>query len=145
VRDRNSLLAVLLACFLGGVAHAADTKQTEETFHRKATAGKEVRVVTYVKHHEDCSQKEPPTITVTSQPAHGHVSTRPGSVKTGPSRLGSVDCTGKRFDGISLWYQPDPGYTGTDQLRFDAFFSNGIVHDTAIIQVLAPGEAPVRP
>ncbi|QRY33289.1 MULTISPECIES: Ig-like domain-containing protein [unclassified Variovorax] len=127
--------AVLAALALCTVAHAQKGTPREHTWQRSTTAGQEVRIFTYVQQRSDCSQGPDPVVTIRTKPAHGTVSVRPGSVTVGPPRFGAVDCSGRTLSGQGIWFVPEPGFSGTDQFDYEVQFTNGVAHDTAMVEV----------
>jgi hypothetical protein len=50
-------------------------------------------------------------------------------------RQGEADCSGKTYQGLSVWYVPAPGFRGTDRFDWDVYGTNDQSHDSVVIQV----------
>lgn len=137
MRVARVLSALLAALALAPMAHAQNPKDTpqERTWRRSTTAGQEVRIFTYVQHRSDCSQGPDPRITIRTPPAHGTATVRPGTITIGPSRFGATDCSGRSLSGLGVWFVPEPGFRGTEQFDYEVQFTNGVAHDTAMVDV----------
>ena len=107
----------------------------EQTFRRSAAAGTDLRVFTYARWHDDCSPDAVPHVLLRTKPAHGTVTVRPGNSTVANVREGSPDCTGRTYQGISVWYLPSAGFLGVDQFDWDVTDSKATSHDTAIVEV----------
>ena len=131
------LMAIVLAApvALTQASHAQNAIERERTLRRTTTIGQEVRVFTYTEHRSDCSQGPQPSVKVLEPPAHGQVDIRQASVVQGRSRFGAVDCSGRTLLGQAIWYQPDASFTGTDSFDYEVQQGNGVVHDTAKVEV----------
>lgn len=132
---KATAVALLAALALPVVAHAQKSTPQEHTWRRSTTAGQEVRIFTYVQHRSDCTQGPDPAITIHTKPAHGTATVRPGTVTIGPSRFGAVDCSGRSLSGLGIWFVPEAGFSGTDQFDYEVQFTNGVAHDTAMVEV----------
>lgn len=128
-------MALLTAFALSPAVHAQKNTPQERTWRRNTQAGQEVRIFTYVQHRSDCSQGPDPRITLRTPPAHGTTAVRPDTVAIGPSRFGATDCSGRLLSGLGIWFVPEPGFSGSDQFDYDVQFTNGVAHDTAMIEV----------
>jgi len=106
----------------------------DQTFQRSVVAGQELRVFTYGRWHRDCTPRPPPQIVLRTAPAHGTVSLRPGPTTVTFIREGEPDCTGHTYEGLGVWYVPDPGYHGVDQFGWDVI-SDKTSHDAVVVQV----------
>ena len=63
---------------------------------------------------------------VLEQPKHGKITIENNTGFTNfPQSNPRVECNKRRSEGVAVIYQPEPGYTGTDSLNFDAIFPSG--------------------
>jgi hypothetical protein len=65
------------------------------------------------------------------------VSFRKASSVVSESRSGN--CVGYTLPGIAVWYAPEPGFVGSDRFDYDVFFTASELHETATVDVQAPG------
>jgi hypothetical protein len=123
--------ALVVAC----TAKAQDSP-SGLTFKQTTSQGREARIHTYTQQRPDCSALGLLSINITTPPAHGTVSLRPGSIVVGdPPRFGGPDCRGKRIEGLGVRYTPAPGYVGADQFDWNVSYTSGTGHDRAIVEV----------
>jgi hypothetical protein len=117
------------------LAAPASATMFEHTYQRHAAPGHEIRINVYMQHGRDCSPMRNPTIDVDTKPSHGMVSIRDYAGISSAPRIGAIDCTGKPLTGLAVYYTPDAGFTGTDQFDYSVAFSNGGLHDAAVVTV----------
>lgn len=131
--SKTIALRFALASFtILGVAASADANN----FQKSTSAGRAVLVRHYGSWDKDCRAKEAPQIEVTEAPSHGTVSTRANTSKITEVRLGGEQCLGHSVAGIAVYYTPQAGFRGIDNLGITAAFVDGkTVNDTATISV----------
>lgn len=124
---------VLLPVGIAG-AEAASTVEVD----RQTAEGREVRLSTEVSWDHQCQRQGTPLVTVVAPPSSGEISTRPASKTVQGNLVGSTSCTGMRMEGVGVFYAPQPGFRGSDHVRYDVRYPNGqTVHFAAHIQVKA--------
>lgn len=132
-----------LGCLSAGVllhvgfagAQAGSTVEVD----RRTTEGREVRLSTEVSWDHQCQRQGTPMVTVVAPPSSGEISTRPASKTVQGNLVGSTSCAGMRMEGVGVFYAPQPGFRGSDHVRYDVRFPNGqTIHFIAHIEVNAP-------
>jgi hypothetical protein len=99
------------------------------------SAGQEVKVGRYASWTVFCGPI-PITVITKNEPAHGKISIRAENwVMTGGQRLGTIDCTGKILQGVGVYYMPQPGFRGDDQVELTVPSGNGTMKDVIAIKV----------
>ena len=131
---RLMLASLALAATVASCA-APKTMPRDQTFQRSGPAGQELRIFTYAQWHKDCTPADPPRISLRTQPSHGSVSLRPDPTNATQVREGWVDCTGKTYPGIAIWYLPAADFHGVDQFDWDVIGLSTLSHDAVVVQV----------
>ena len=126
--------ALVLAAALGVAGSAA--AQTTVTRSETAAPGKSVRLAIVPNLKKDCTSGPMPEIRVSGAPKNGSLITKAGKIKT-PA---SYRCPNKEAAVQALFYQPNSGFTGTDEVTFEVKSSDGQVQtQTVKITVAASG------
>lgn len=127
-------LAVLLA---GSIAVAGPALAQSPASRSKTVApGKTVRLEIAPNLKKDCSPGPMPEFKVSGPPKNGSVITRVGKLKT-PA---SYRCPNKEAAVQALFYQPNTGFTGSDEVTFEVKGADGQVEtQTVKITVGAAG------
>jgi hypothetical protein len=74
----------------------------------------------------DCTSIGFATIRMIEQPKHGKITIENGTGFTNfPDSNPRVECNKRKSDGGVVVYEPNPGYTGTDSIEFNAIYSTG--------------------
>ena len=127
--------AILAALLVSAPAAAQTTLRADETFHRSAAAGQEMRVFTYGGYHRDCSPLPPPQAVLRTLPAHGSVSIRPAPAAIRMTREGGTPCIGITVPGTVVFYTPAAGFHGADQFDWTVTTVRATAHDAAVVDV----------
>lgn len=132
-----SPLAAILAgsLILAGPAFA----QTTVTRSKTVAPGKTVRIEIAPNLKKDCSPGPMPEFKVSGAPKNGSVITKVGKLKT-PA---SYRCPNKEAAVQALFYQPNNGFTGADEITFEVRSSDGQVQ-TQTIKITVEA-APAKP
>lgn len=120
---------------LGGCA--AEVAEAGVRAVRSATpAGVAVRVASFVRSDERCEQAGLAAATVTGAPLRGTLTVREAVLTTG-GRLysGSTNCRDRVIPGIELVYVPNPGFRGTDRMRYEVDAGEGPLRFVATVDV----------
>lgn len=119
-------LAALLA---GSMALAGPALAQAPTSRTKTVApGKTVRIEIAPNLKKDCSPGPMPEFKVSGPPKNGSVITKVGKLKT-PA---SYRCPNKEAAVQALFYQPNNGFTGTDEVTFEVKNSDGQVQTQTV-------------
>ncbi len=110
---------------LGMVALAAVASEPNLVVKKRTSPGHEVLVRGFAEFDAACRLKHVQAITITSQPGHGAVESRPGDVVIGPNWVGGGHCEGTSLKGVNVYYVLQAGYTGTDRFVMDVGYSSG--------------------
>ena len=114
--------AVLLALLVGtGGAQAQNAEILKTT-----PAGQPVKIRNHVKLSPGCGGGAP-EIDFAPSPAHGTIAIRPDRfVLTKGWVSGSLlECEGREVDGVAIWYTPQPGFHGVEQLAWTVSYGGG--------------------
>lgn len=118
----------------GAVCHAV-TPNYKENRSVSTAAGHEVKIGRYSTWGNFCEYRPTNVITKTA-PEHGTISTRLETyVSSGGARTGTIDCTGKTMQGVAVYYMPQAGFRGHDQVQLQVPSGNGTMSDTIGIDV----------
>ncbi len=100
------------------------------TYVVEVPAGTEHSLHAHASWSGNCMQRPDPAITVIDAPHNGTISVRHEPIVITDS-TGSK-CMGKTFDGSRVYYKPNDGFHGTEQVayRYDTGLSSGEVHVT---------------
>ncbi len=132
--DHWMLKAGSMIMILGILGCASEKTNYTSALNVSTTMGKQVRIKRYMEHDIFCAPSMP-TIIVTTLPAHGTFSTRQETGPAGVTRVGSVDCSGRILPGLALYYTPEPGFRGSDQMKYTVGITGRALHDSAAITV----------
>jgi len=92
-------------------------------------ADKTIQLAFLYSINPDCTSIGFATVRVVEQPKHGKITIENGTGFTSfPTSNPRAECNKRRSDGVTVIYQPEPGYTGTDSLDFDAVLASGTVN-----------------
>jgi hypothetical protein len=111
------------------------------TWQRFATAEREILLNSHSSIDADCRPFGRPMVTLLTPPAHGSISVREMPLTVGRlqrGRLGTKDCRGVHNVGIGVYYQPDPGFRGNDQVIYRVSFPSTIYFDDTIDIMVFP-------
>ncbi|MGH1570216.1 Ig-like domain-containing protein [Methylobacterium sp. P31] len=123
--DPRPLAALLAASLmLAGPALA----QAPATRSKTVAPGKTVRLEIAPNLKKDCSPGPMPEFKVSGPPKNGSVITKVGKVKT-PARY---RCPNKEAAVQALFYQPNSGFTGSDEVTFEVKSSDGQVQTQTV-------------
>lgn len=87
-------------------------------------AGRPARVFIFAGWEDNCAALPAPEVTVTSAPAKGDVTFRPGQETTiAASATGT--CAGRKATGTGVYYTARAGMGGTDRFAVEARLSSG--------------------
>lgn len=127
------VLCCLTACSGGPTAKSLITGSV--TWNRQTAPGTEVLVRPYGEFSKSCMPTGAPTILVYMPPEHGKVSIRPGFFLF--TRFGAevFYCSPGEYQGVGVFYKPDPGFVGTDDFRYEVEFGTVSQRATAVISV----------
>lgn len=118
-------------------AHAEEASPIQ--VNRHTTAGREVRLGTEVSWDGQCQRLGTPQVQVVGPPSSGTISLRPASKVVEGNLVGTTSCTGMRFEGVGIYYAPQPDFEGSDQVLYDVRFPNGsTLHFVAHVEVRPP-------
>jgi hypothetical protein len=133
---RASPVAALLLLATACTALAQDSRTIE--VNKRTTQGREVRLSTEVSWDHQCQRQGTPQVEVVGPPSSGTIDLRPASKVVEGSLVGSTSCSGIRFEGIGIYYTPQPSFEGTDRVLYDVRFPNGsTLHFVANVKVAA--------
>ncbi len=130
-------ILLVLTLFVAAPSAAQTVVPIEDTFHRVIAAGPEAAIKTYSSWSSStCAANPPPQIVLRSRPQHGTVVIRPGSSTIRQVREGKSDaCLGVTIPGTVVAYTPSPGFRGTDGFDYIITSTNGVYHDTVVLDV----------
>jgi hypothetical protein len=128
-------LPALDTAFVPAFAQDSKVMPREQTIHRTATAGAELRVFGYAAWNRSCQANPVPGVEILTPPAHGKIELRPGQATVAFIRKGEADCTGKVFPAEEVWYTPEAGYRGADKFDLHVINRTYASHDTYVIDV----------
>jgi hypothetical protein len=124
--------AVLVA---GGLALAGPALAQAPASRSKTVApGKTVRLEIAPNLKKDCSSGPMPEFKVSGPPKNGSVITKVGKLKT-PA---GYRCPNKEAAVQALFYQPNNGFTGSDEVTFEVKSSDGQVQSQTVKITVAP-------
>ena len=125
----------VLAGLIAPPLQAQPRDPSEVVTRQVSTAeGKLVLVRTYAMWRSDCTARGEPVVAITTPPQHGTSFVRPGISTIREYSGGSGDCVGRQVPGISVWYQPTPGYRGPDQFSLRINMTH-VLHDIIVVAV----------
>src|ERR1700750_530685 len=120
-------LRPLAALFAGSLLIAGPAMaQAQRT--KTVAPGKTVRLVIAPNLKKDCSPGPMPEFKVSGSPKNGSVITKVGKLKT-PA---SYRCPNKEAMVQALFYQPNGGFTGADEVTFEVRNADGQVQTQTI-------------
>ena len=127
-------ILLVLTVFVSAPVAAQTVVPIEDTLHRVLAAGQEAVIRNYSSWNSDtCAPNPPPQATLRSQPQHGTVTVRPGMSTIRLIREGKPQaCLGVTIPGT---YTPSPGFRGTEEFDYTITSTNGVYHDTAVLDV----------
>ena len=130
----------LAAILAGGLLLAGPASaQTTVTRSKTVAPGKTVRIEIAPNLKKDCSPGPMPEFKVSGAPKNGSVITKVGKLKT-PA---GYRCPNKEAAVQALFYQPNSGFTGADEITFEVRSSDGQVQtQTVKITVEAASAKP---
>jgi hypothetical protein len=99
------------------------TAQTSDTRTKTVAPGRTVRLEIAPNLKKDCTTGPMPEIRVSGSPKNGSVITKVSKLKT-PA---SFRCPNKEAAVQALFYQPNSGFTGSDDVTFEVKDSDGQV------------------
>ncbi len=113
---------------------AAPPPLVQRTFVVEASAGAEHVLHAHASWNGNCTQRPAPVITVIAPPANGTISVRREPIVITDST--SSKCLGMTFDGSRVYYKPNDGFRGTEQVayRYDTGLTSGEVHVTVNVR-----------
>jgi hypothetical protein len=124
--------------FAAGVASASFAKDV--TVQRTTEPGRPVEVWSHSSTRADCATKAP-AVTVIQQPANGTVAVSEGPRQLSGNKGDFAKCNGQTGYGAKIVYQPKPGYSGQDGLRYSVRYESG-TEMVVIAQVRVGAAAP---
>jgi hypothetical protein len=75
----------------------------------------------------DCSSIGLASVRVIGQPDHGNIAVENGTgYSTFPPENQRYECNKRKSEGISVVYEPHPGFTGADSITLDIIFPQGL-------------------
>lgn len=104
----------------------------DETRLSTTTVGKPVVVGHHSNTNNKCQITRTPNITVTTPPAHGEISTRPGAYTV--NKVGS-HCNGREVEGVLVVYTPAAGFTGDDKFIYNVSYGTSVQTNTVAVSV----------
>ena len=114
---------LMVALFFGVAGGPARPDERPIVVKRETTAGHDVRVRGFAEFDGNCARVPGQTVKVVDAPAHGRVDKRPEPVAIGPNWVGRANCEGKTLEGITVYYVPEAGFTGTDRFSIDVSYT----------------------
>jgi hypothetical protein len=121
---RGTLIA--FACSIVSVTCTDIAAAQEIKVSREAQSGVESRISWERGWDRDC-KTVPITVTVTQQPTNGTISVAQGTstIPESTPRSGSTgDCAGKTVTGNEVKYRSNPGFRGTDTVKYNLARNN---------------------
>ena len=123
-----------------GAAAPTDARATAvaprvvRTYVVETSAGTEHALHSHASWSNNCTQRPDPVITVIAAPANGTISVRHEPIVITESS--SSKCMGMTFDGSRVYYKPNDGFHGAEQVayRYDTGLSSGEVHVTVNVR-----------
>jgi hypothetical protein len=114
--------AVLLALLVGSGSALAENAVILKT----TEAGQPVKIRNHVKLSSGCGGGAP-EIDFTPNPAHGTISIRPDRFMLTKGWVSGtlMECEGRDVDGVAIWYTPQPGFHGVEQLAWTVSYGGG--------------------
>ena len=130
-------ILLVLTMFVSAPAVAQTVVPIEDTLHRVIAPGQEAVIRNYSSWNSStCAPNPPPQVMLRSQPQHGTVTIRPGMSTIRLIREGKTKaCLGVTIPGTVVAYTPSPGFRGTDEFDYSITSTNGVYHDTAVLDV----------
>jgi hypothetical protein len=93
-------------------------------------AGHRLRVEFLYAIEPDCSSMGETVVRILEPPLHGNVTIQNGQGFTSFARQNQrYDCNMRKSDGTFVFYDPEPGFTGRDQVTLDVIFPTGQASD----------------
>lgn len=133
-RRSRALVAILAGSLLLASPVLA---QTTVTRSKTVASGKTVRLEIAPNLKKDCTSGPMPEFKVSGAPKNGSVITKVGKLKT-PA---SYRCPNKEAAVQALFYQPNGGFTGSDEVTFEVKSSDGQVQTQNIKITVEPSSA----
>ncbi|MGH1587226.1 Ig-like domain-containing protein [Methylobacterium phyllosphaerae] len=122
-------LRPLAVLFAGSLALAGPAfAQTPASRTKTVAPGKTVRLEIAPNLKKDCSPGPMPEFKVSGPPKNGSVITKVGKLKT-PA---GYRCPNKEAAVQALFYQPNSGFTGSDEVTFEVKGSDGQVQTQTV-------------
>jgi hypothetical protein len=87
-------------------------------------AGRPARVFVFAGWDAACASTAAPQVTVTTAPAQGDVSFRPGQATSIAASAGGT-CGGRKVTGTAVYYTARAGSSGTDRFAVEAKLASG--------------------
>jgi len=111
---------------VAATAAAAPAGPKTVEISRTVAADQNMRIDFLYSINPDCTSIGFTTIRVAEQPKHGKITIENATGFTSfPASNPRAECNKRRSDGVAVTYEPEPGYTGTDSIAFDAIFPSG--------------------
>ena len=111
--------------------------QTTVTRSKAVAVGKTVRLEIAPNLKKDCSPGPMPEFKISGAPKNGSVITKVGKLKT-PA---GYRCPNREAAVQALFYQPNGGFTGSDEVTFEVRSSDGQVQTQTIKITVGPASA----
>lgn len=131
-----------LAVLAGALAALAGPAAAQTTVTRAVTVqtGKTVRLAIAPNLKRDCSTGPMPEVKITTAPKNGSLITRAGKLTT-PAKY---RCPSKEAGVQGVFYQPNAGFTGADEVAFVIKTTDGAT-DAITVKITVGGSAPAKP
>jgi len=134
---RRILLCLgLVACTpLGAAAQsekpdrpAVGVARSENTYNREVLSDSETRIAAINWVNSDCSSGGVPTLRFVTKSQNGTTRTEETTIPIDrPARDTRSSCNGKPVQALAIFYKPNAGYTGADNIVVDVDFHMGSV------------------
>jgi hypothetical protein len=109
---------------------AADDPSHPLDLAKVVAAGHRLRVEFLYAIEPDCSSMGETVVRILEPPLHGNVTIQNGQGFTSFARQNQrYDCNMRKSDGTFVFYDPEPGFTGRDQVTLDVIFPTGQASD----------------
>ena len=90
----------------------------------------------HARWNEACRALDAPLVTLERAAGHGAVCIRHDVITSIQTRSGrAANCIGRRLNGVLVIYQPRPGFSGADSLRYGLDFPEGHVSREIVIEI----------
>lgn len=127
---------------IAGVAPQAWAQ--DEQLATSGPSGRSILIREHAGWNRDCDAIAHPALYLDEPPRHGTVCARESDITIRSMYLGTEkQCIGRLVRGVRLVYRPDPGYAGSDRLRYAAQYPSARRTVSVAVTVAGPSSSAI--